>query len=528
MIKKITLFIFFLSLFSCENKTTKIENKTVLEYQKPETEEIVRPMKAHLVEKENDSIKKFYEILGNFEIWYNKENRKNLIDEIKLCYQDGLFPEDYQIEKIKNLEEKRSQLQDDEILEYDVLLTQSFEKLANHLYSGKLNPKDIYSDWDLDKKQISLSQPLEKAIKEKKIKELFQEIKPQNEIYKKIKHSLVVLESFPSYKFGKISIKNKIVKNDTLDVVRDIKKRLIYWKDYKNKDSLISNIYDSTTVEAIKKFQKRHHLQADGIIGFGTIKALNFSKNERREQIFANLERWKWFPSDFGDTYLLVNLPEFIMSYVITNDTITSERVIIGKKTRKTPILSSKLTNFVFNPTWTVPPTILKEDLTPAASKNRNYFEKNRMTIYNSKGEIVSAQDWLPEKARSYRYVQQPGSDNSLGLVKFNFANRHSVYLHDTNNRGNFGRENRAISSGCVRVENPLKLAKKVMKLENDSWNLEKIDSIIATKNSKLIPIKKEIKVHLLYWTNSVDKNDLHFYDDCYNLDLELFKKLRN
>ncbi|MCU0351275.1 MAG: L,D-transpeptidase family protein [Flavobacterium sp.] len=150
------------------------------------------------------------------------------------------------------------------------------------------------------------------------------------------------------------------------------------------------------------------------------------------------------------------------------------------------------------------------------------------MTIYNSKGEIVSAQDWLPEKARSYRYVQQPGSDNSLGLVKFNFANRHSVYLHDTNNRGNFGRENRAISSGCVRVENPLKLAKKVMKLENDSWNLEKIDSIIATKNSKLIPIKKEVKVHLLYWTNSVDKNDLRFYDDCYNLDLELFKKLRN
>ena len=207
---------------------------------------------------------------------------------------------------------------------------------------------------------------------------------------------------------------------------------------------------------------------------------------------------------------------------------MTTERIIIGKASRKTPILSSKLTNFVFNPTWTVPPTILKEDLTPAASKNRSYFEKNRITIYNNKGEVISADDWSPEKARSYRYVQRPGSDNSLGLVKFNFSNRHSVYLHDTNNRGYFTKENRALSSGCVRVENPLRLAKIIMKKENDEWSLEKIDEIIAKKNSKLIPIKSDVKVHLLYWTNTLEKRELQFFDDCYNLDHELFNKLRN
>jgi murein L,D-transpeptidase YcbB/YkuD len=188
----------------------------------------------------------------------------------------------------------------------------------------------------------------------------------------------------------------------------------------------------------------------------------------------------------------------------------------------------SKLTNFVFNPTWTVPPTILKEDLTPAASKSRGYFEKNRITIYNKKGEVISAEDWSPENARSYRYVQRPGSDNSLGLVKFNFSNRHSVYLHDTNNRGNFARENRAMSSGCVRVENPLRLAKKIMKKEDDDWTIEKVDAIVAQKNSKLIPIKSDVKVHLLYWTNTLDKNQLIFYEDCYNLDKKVFKKLRN
>ena len=105
MIKKITLILLFISLFSCENKTAKIEKKPALEYQKPETEEIVRPMKAHLLEKENDSIKKFYAILGNFEIWYNKTNRQDLINEIQLSYREGLFPEDYNLEKIKFLEE---------------------------------------------------------------------------------------------------------------------------------------------------------------------------------------------------------------------------------------------------------------------------------------------------------------------------------------------------------------------------------------------------------------------------------------
>jgi murein L,D-transpeptidase YcbB/YkuD len=528
MFRKVTYFILLLLFFGCNEKTTKKTTIDDFRHKKPETEDIVKPIKVALLEKESDSIKKYYEILGNFEIWYNKSNREDLINEIKFSYRDGLLPEDYQYKKIKALEEKRNQLSDEEIIRYDILLTQTFEKLANHLHSGKLNPKELYTDWDIEKKEIALSQKLENAIKENKMASLFKSIKPQDEIYRKIKKSLLVLEAYPAYTFGKISIKNKIVANDSTDVVIDIKKRLDYWKDYQNQDTIFTNIYDSLTVQAVKRFQRRHNLTADGVIGFGTIKALNYSKNQRREQIIVNLERWKWFPDTFGEAYILVNLPEYKLSYVDNNDTVTTERIIIGKASRKTPILTSKLTNFVFNPTWTVPPTILKEDLTPAASKSRGYFEKNRITIYNKKGEIISAENWSPENARSYRYVQRPGSDNSLGLVKFNFSNRHLVYLHDTNNRSYFTRENRAVSSGCVRVENPLRLAKKIMKKEDDDWTIEKVDAIVAQKNSKLIPIKSDVKVHLLYWTNTLDKNQLIFYEDCYNLDKKVFKKLRN
>lgn len=165
MLKKITYFILLIIIFGCEEKAAKKNNVDDFLYKKPDTEEIVRPIKAIFLEKENDSIKKYYELLGNFEIWYNKTNRQDLINEIKLSYREGLFPEDYNFETIKSLEEKRNQLNDDEIIKYDILLTQTFEKLANHLHSGKLNPKKLYSDWDLEKKRLLYPKNLKLQLK---------------------------------------------------------------------------------------------------------------------------------------------------------------------------------------------------------------------------------------------------------------------------------------------------------------------------------------------------------------------------
>jgi murein L,D-transpeptidase YcbB/YkuD len=530
MIDRFLLILSLSLLFiACKNKEeVPVKSTEDNLYKKTESNEIIRLISTEKLEPLNDSLKKFYELFQNYEIWHNNNTRKDLINEIKFCYNDGLNPADYGFEELNLLEKKRLKMSDEEIINYDILLTKNFEKLSKHLHSGKLDPKQLYLDWDLPKKEIALSKKLESGIKENKIASLFKEIKPKNNIYITIKKSLLLLEKYPNYSFGKLKIKNKIVVNDSTDIVVDIKKRLSYWNDYKMRDSIISPIYDSLTYLAVKKFQKRHNLKPDGVIGTGTIKALNYSKNERREQIIANLERWKWFPDDFGEMYLIANLPEFKISYVLNNDTITTERIVIGKNSRKTPILTSRLSNFVFNPTWTVPPTILKEDLTPAATKNRNYFEKNRITIYNTKGQPINPENWSTEQAKSYRYVQTPGINNSLGLVKFNFTNRHSVYLHDTNHRDYFSLENRALSSGCVRVENPLRLSKKILKDIDENWDIEEIDKIITTQKSKAIPIKKPVNVFLLYWTNWSIKNELYFCDDIYNLDKELFTSLRN
>ncbi len=148
--------------------------------------------------------------------------------------------------------------------------------------------------------------------------------------------------------FSKIvGSRDKIQLNDTLAEIVKIKKRLSYWNDFKNRDSVYTWTYDTLTYKAVKRFQKRHGLVEDGIIGKGTLNALNTTKNERKEQVIANLERWRWYPSDLGNQYLIANLPEYMLNYVVANDTIASHRIVVGTIKRKTPILTSKLSNFV-------------------------------------------------------------------------------------------------------------------------------------------------------------------------------------
>ncbi|MFT6638579.1 MAG: murein L,D-transpeptidase YcbB/YkuD [Flavobacterium sp.] len=529
MINKILSIFILLFFINCKNDK-KLTSEVKLPLEDPITHTKIRPIDLDLIKKKNDSIQLYYKKFDEYEIWYNKENRADLINEIKFCYKEGLIPNDYNYEQIVELEKKRANMNDSEIFAYDISLTESFQKLATHLHCGKTNPKDIYENWDIPQKSIALSDVLFKAIKLRMIASTFKELKPQHTTYVSLKKSLIALNELPEYKLKKVYLKDKIEPNDTLNEIVQIKKHLIYWKDFRNRDSIITPVYDKNTVIAVKKFQKRHGLNPDGIIGQGTLKALNITQNERREQIYANLERWRWFPDNFGEEYLLINLPDYKLSYVVNNDTIAERRVVVGKPSRETPIISSKLSNFVFNPTWTVPPTIIKEDLTPSASKNRKYFDKNRISIYDSKGQIVLPDNWEPSKSKSYRYVQTSGYDNSLGLVKFNFPNRHSVYLHDTNHRDYFVREYRALSSGCVRIENPLQLSETILKKEDDKkWKNSEIDTIINKKQTKYIPIKKlNVNVYLFYWTSWSNKEGLQFREDIYNLDSKLFAALRN
>lgn len=409
----------------------------------------------------------FYKKYNNETVWQSTEFRKTVLTEFKNAENEGLLPDDYRFEKLNKLETKINKLTDKELVDYDLLLTYNVQKYIRHINQGKLNPKEIYNDWDLDTKNTDVNSVLIKAFKENNLQTVLDSCKPQHIVYKRLKKAMEILNSFPKDTLKTITFSEKINPNDTVKAILSIKRKLMYWNDLKPQDSL-TEIYDSKTVEAVKKFQIRHGLAADGVIGKGTLSALNFSKTKRKNQIMANLERWKWFTKKMGNEYVIINIPEYKLHVVNQNDTIKAHRVIVGTNKRKTPILSSKLSYAVFNPTWTVPPTILKEDIIPATIKNRNYLANKNITVYDNAGNKISASEWNPAKAKSYRYVQSPGSFNSLGMVKIIFPNKFSVYLHDTNHRDYFEKWNRSLSSGCVRVENPLELTSYLLK---DSLN---------------------------------------------------------
>jgi murein L,D-transpeptidase YcbB/YkuD len=456
--------------------------------------------------------------------WQVEKNRKIVLKNFEKSYEDGLNPADYNTVKLLEYEKKMASLNERQLEKYDALLTSSFQKYIAHLINGRLNPRKLYRNWDLKENKIDINKTIFNLLKSDSLAEKIKLLKPQHLVYKRLKKALAIINNFPNEKLKSIKIKNVIVQNDTNSSLIDIKKRLIYWKDMPSKDS-ISAIYDNETVDAVKKFQTRHGLVADGVIGKITVASLNFTKKQRREQIIANLERWKWFPRAMGKEYFIINIPDYRLSLVKNQDTLRTHKVIVGRQKRKTPVLSSKLAQAIFNPTWTVPPTILREDVIPAILKDHNYLAQTNIKLYDLNGNFVPASNWRLWNANNYRYVQSPGTFNSLGMVKLTFPNRFSIYLHDTNHREFFTKAERSLSSGCVRVDNPMELTEYLLD-DAKNWNLEKITEILQSEKTKYINIKKEVFIHILYWTAWSEKNTLIFRDDIYDLDADLYDKL--
>ena len=516
----------FITLFSCQKEKEKTVAQTLIPKVTLTSEGKIISIDSVLVSQIKDSlVQSFYRANQNQTAWLDYNCRESLIKELQNAESEGLNPKDFDLKKIGKLEKAIGTLSDKELVAYDILLSENLSKYNQKVAKGSLNPKELYKDWDLKENKINFEKLLLNFLKKDSFDYAVYEVKPNHLVYRQLKNGLKLLDKFPDKSFSKLAITDKIVLNDTNAILPEIKSRLAYWGDMRSQDSLTS-IYDETTLKGIKTFQSRHGLAPDGVIGKGTISALNYSKKKRKEQIIANMERWRWYPRTFEKEYILINIPDYNLSLVKNRDTIDSHRIIVGKASRSTPILSSKLSYVVFNPTWTLPPTILKEDVIPAATRNRSYFATKNITIYEGSTK-VSVADWIPSKGRSYRYVQSPGATNSLGLVKIMFPNRFSVYLHDTNSRGYFGREMRSLSSGCVRVQNPFDLTEKLLQ-DSVSWSKPKIDSVLADTKTKNVNFTKDIYLHIFYWTAWSEGNTLQFRDDIYNLDAALYQKLRN
>jgi murein L,D-transpeptidase YcbB/YkuD len=233
---------------------------------------------------------------------------------------------------------------------------------------------------------------------------------------------------------------------------------------------------------------------------------------------------------DLEDAFLIVNIAGFFVAYVKDGAVVWQSRVQVGKPYRKTPIFKSEMTYLVFNPTWTVPPTILAQDMLPAVKRNPTYLQDKNIHVIDANGKAIdqSKLDWSQYTARNFPYTlrQEPGANNALGVVKFIFPNKHFVFLHDTPSKSLFEKETRTFSSGCIRVENPLALAELLLD-DSATWTQARIAEVINSQETKTVYLSQPMPVLLLYWTAMVETDDqVHFIPDVYGRDAAILEGL--
>jgi murein L,D-transpeptidase YcbB/YkuD len=242
------------------------------------------------------------------------------------------------------------------------------------------------------------------------------------------------------------------------------------------------------------------------------------------ERIKMNMERWRWAPRDLGERYVLINVPSYQLQVMEKDEPALAMRVIVGDPEHQTPLFSDEMTYVVFSPYWNIPPDILRKETLPRVVSDPEYLERNNIEVVGTSGEGVidpAGIDWSDEEAtKGVRFRQAPGPENALGLVKFIFPNNFNVYLHDTPGDTLFFREARALSHGCIRVEQPVQLAQYVLG-DRPDWTDPRIRAAMRANKEETVNLKEPLRVHIGYWTAWVepDGKTVTYTDDPYGID---------
>jgi len=465
-----------------------------------------------------------YEQFGFNSAWTNRKSVEQLILVLETIDGDGLNASDYHLSLIKNI---RAQLKtNNDVLpsfaaDFDLLLSDSLVRLVYHLLVGKVDPVALDTNWNMDRvvgdpDQISR---MAASITDGSIVNLIQSMRPQSEIYTRLRSALAQYRSIEARGgWGKI-VKGSLLKRGMTDRrVISLRNRLIITNDMAA-ESQRDPLFDQAVEEAVIHFQKRHALVADGIVGNLTLGALNKPVEEKIDEIRVNLERGRWVLHDLSNQFVLVDIAGFEVRYLLDKSSFFETRAQVGTKYRKTPIFKSEIKFLVLNPTWTVPTTIFLRDILPKVKEDPDYLKGRGLRVITYKGEDVDEDtiNWsrYPKTGFPYLLRQDPGPANALGRIKFMFPNPHDVYLHDTPSKSLFEEEERTFSSGCVRIEKPFAFAELL--LNDDKWTQEELMKALESKETRQISLNSPVTILLLYWTVTVDNDGtVSFKKDIY------------
>ncbi len=488
---------------------------------------------------------RFYERRNFHPVWSGDEglftHAEFLVMAIEEVNSHGLVPEYYHLERIKSVIEQGQRkkiippLHNPEALaELDLLLTDAFLMLGCHFSAGCDNPLMIEIEWYTNRVDLDVDRMLEDALKENSIQETLNELLPSQRGYSELRQNLIRYREISANGGWPTLPGNAILKKGFENSeVAALKKRLVVSGDLEFSEKGETGFFDEDLEQAVKRFQRRHGLNPDGIVGPLTRKFLNVPAAARVRQIEVNLERMRWTSRNLGHRYMLVNIADFRMDVIEHGRNQMSMAVVVGKPYWYTPIFSEKVTFIVLNPSWNIPSSISKEEILPKIKDDSDYLEKQNIKILTSwtkKGEEIAPEtiNWPDMNVDNFtfKFNQGPGPLNPLGRIKFVSPNRFGVYMHDTPARELFFKSVRTFSHGCIRIEKPVDLAEYLLQGDPD-WTREKILTAIKEGKEKWIRLPQPESIHVLYLTAWVDEQGvLQFRNDVYGRDERLVRAL--
>lgn len=322
-------------------------------------------------------------------------------------------------------------------------------------------------------------------------------------------------------------ITNRILKvGSTGSVIHRIRERLRATNDLPAYYDSDDDIFDDDLADAVKQFQLRHGLRDDGIVGRNTLAEMNIPPAERVKQIELNMQRWAELQPMLGNRFIMVNIPDFELYLFQNNQAVLTMKAIVGRPSRPTPELASTITRIVLNPYWNVPIRLANRDIVPKVLHNPDYLDEKHIRIFQNQADNAvpmnpDSIDWqsAAENGFPYHFRQDPGEDNSLGLVKFEFQNSKDIYLHDTPVKSLFDQDMRTYSSGCVRLEDAFALVPYLMS-SSTTWDEMQMQEILASGKTTYVRAEDPIPIFITYLTAWVDNNGmLNFRPDVYGKD---------
>lgn len=465
-----------------------------------------------------------YQLSGNKAIWFDEDGlKKSAVDfstQIKELAAEGIG-EQYDVKRLDHIlkQANAENIATDTLVNWDIALTQMYLTAAKDLLLGNKEVKVKDEQWfAANDSSFNGAAILAKVMGTESKFPSFDSFRPEHKYYKQMRAEAgewQLLAKDSAYN----ALRQQWKSSQTPLLAAQIIKKEMPGVTFATDDST------DEQAAAIKSYQYYRQLKPRGKLDTATLALLNLQPATYIDKLQLNMERVRRLPRQIGNEYVWVNIPLMELDYMRDDVNKFHSRVVVGKVSRQTPSLVAKMTNIVFNPPWGVPPTILKNDVGPGVSRSGSgYLARKGLRAYDSKGnDVTGSVNGANYKRFSYR--QPPGAHNSLGEVKFNLPNKWDIYIHDTPHRENFGSRMRALSSGCVRVQNPKDFAEII--LEDSKYNRSKIDSVIETRKTKHEKLDRNVEVYIVYMTVAPDSTGtrMRYLNDVYKRDIPVAAK---